>query len=147
MNDPLSAAAGTLAFVTAAIPVAQSTCKTIEGMKKAGSEIDYLASQMTEFAEVLGKLQQLADNIITFPDDTSGRVVLSPALFKDCILELQNVQLIVTTINAGLTKGPMRRFFSKMIWFLKDKRQVSRCTSSIADQTYSQSLVSAVLQR
>ena len=147
MNDQFSAATGTLAFVTAALPVAQGACKSIEDMEKAGPEIGSLASQMTELTEVLGKLQQLADNIITSPDDTGRRVVLSPALFKDCIWELQNVQLIVTTINAGLTKGQMRRFFSKMTWFLKDKRQVSRCTSSIAAQTYSLSLVSAVLQR
>ena len=59
MTDPLSVTAGTLAFVTAALSVAQSTCELIDNIKNAGLEVDSLASQMKEFIEVLRKLQQI----------------------------------------------------------------------------------------
>ena len=91
MTGPLSVAAGTLAFVTAALCIAHSTCKLIDDIKKSGLEVDCLASQMPEFTKVLEKLQWLAEFIRTSADENIGRAGLSPGFGKDCILEIQNV--------------------------------------------------------
>lgn len=147
ITDTLSVAAGTLAFVTAALSVAQSTCKLIDNIKNAGLEVDSLASQMKEFVEVLRKLQQLADFIKASPDETIRRAGVSPGFVKDCISELQNVQLIVMAINAELSSGQTRRFFSKMRWSLKRKNQVAICTSRITGRTDCLLLALGVLQR
>ena len=121
MTDSLSVAAATLTSVTAALSVARSTCKLIDDIKHAGLEIDSLASQMREFTEVLGKLQQLVDFMKTSPDETIRGAGLSPGLVKDCISDLRDVQLILGTISAEMTNGQRRRFFSKMKWSFKGK--------------------------
>ena len=147
MSDPLSIAAGTLVFVTTALSIAQSTCKVIDDIKNAGLDVGSLASQMTAFAEVVGKLQELTDFTKTSPDENIRRAGLSPEFIKDCTLELRNVQLIVTTINTELSKGQPQRFVSKMKWSLKDKNQVALCTSRMAGQTNCLVIALGVLQR
>ena len=136
-----------MAFVTTALSIAQSTCKFIDDITNAGLIIDSLASQMTDILEVLGKLQQLADIIKASPDETIRRAGLSPGFVKDCILELENLQLIVMTINTELSSGQTRRFISKMKWSLKGKNQIALCTSRIAGRTNCLVLALGVLQR
>ena len=54
---------------------------------------------------------------------------------------------VVMAIDAGLTNDQTRHFFSKMAWSFKDKRQISKCTPSIAGRTISLRLAWAVVQK
>lgn len=46
MIDPLSVAVGTLALVTAALAVAQNTCKLIDDIEPLASKLIFLASRL-----------------------------------------------------------------------------------------------------
>lgn len=147
MTDPVSIAAATVAFITSALAIARSTCKLVDDIRTASSEISLLACQLREYEKVLDNLQGLSKLIEQHPDVAIRDAGLTPELAKECFSEMQDLQLFVRKLSARFNRGGARRLISKLQWSTSGKNMTESHAARMAGQKTCLLLSLNVLQR